>query len=625
MITPQVASLHELRPELTSTNTLDDLLRYCVAAIAQITGSESAGILLFAGDQDQSPLIVATSPFNQLYQVPVGLDRSHIIPAIISCRQPSLPDGSQIEPGSVADAAQPVLAVPLLYNDESIGILEIENSNGEKHFGEAHVEMLRVFSEQAAIAIQNTRMLHSLDRRNRLLEENVQKYQQKIEQQKQVLSKLDEQDRLGSDMCEGLGQLLELTKAQTLAAQTLISNGLGPAANANLERVLQFTQESQTQIRQFLSRSGSPAPSETSLLGSLDGYISEYCAGTGIQTTVSLPENETLPAFAPAVEKSILHIIHEALTNIRKHAQARKVEIIFSMHESNMQVIIADDGIGFDAKQIKNHFGLNKMRARAEFNGGRLEIRSIPGFGTKIIAYIPSVTPFESASIEISSKNIQGMRILLVDDSAIFVEGLSNLLSARGLLVIGVARDGFEAQEKARQLRPDIIVMDVMMPRCNGLDATRAIHAEFPEIKILMLTSSERDEHLYASIKNGASGFLLKGMDANEFCAQLANLARGETLISPDMAARMMLEFSPPKHPGEPGPVTDKELTDHQWRVLDLVAAGMTYKEVGAALHLSEKTIKYHMAQILERLHLKNRTQAVAFARRFVHEPGEPV
>ena len=158
--------------------------------------------------------------------------------------------------------------------------------------------------------------------------------------------------------------------------------------------------------------------------------------------------------------------------------------------------------------------------------------------------------------------------------------------------------------------------MDVTMPRCNGLEATRLIKAEFPKIKIVMLTVSEEDDHLFEAIQNGASGFLLKGMDANEFCTLLARLTHGEALLTPGAASRLMSEFSRARTGNPSTRDTDESITERQWQILDLVARGLTYKETGLALHLSEKTVKYHMAQILARLRLKNRTQAIAYARR---------
>jgi len=192
------------------------------------------------------------------------------------------------------------------------------------------------------------------------------------------------------------------------------------------------------------------------------------------------------------------------------------------------------------------------------------------------------------------------------------------MLMARGLTVIGLARDGLEAQGKARALRPDVIVMDIKMPNCNGLEATRAIKAELPEVKIVMLTVSEDEEDLFEAIKSGASGYLLKSLDADGFCRLLAGLARGEVILTPHMASRLLTDFSRSKSPLADAAVREAgaELTPRQWQILELVSEGMQYKEIAAALHLGEQTIKYHMGQILKRLHLETRRHAIANARR---------
>ncbi len=219
------------------------------------------------------------------------------------------------------------------------------------------------------------------------------------------------------------------------------------------------------------------------------------------------------------------------------------------------------------------------------------------------------------------------MRILLVDDHGLFLEGLDNLLRAGGYEVVGAAHDGLEAMRLAHELRPDIILMDIRMPRCDGLCATRAIHAELPEIKIVMLTTSADDADLFEAIKCGASGYLLKNLEAAQLFDYLAGLGRGEAPLSRELSARLLAEYAhqaaaldarvtaartdaPKDAPSVP------ELTPRQREILEMVAGGLSYKEVGAALNLSENTIKYHMGEILQRLHLKNRGQAAAYALR---------
>ncbi len=224
------------------------------------------------------------------------------------------------------------------------------------------------------------------------------------------------------------------------------------------------------------------------------------------------------------------------------------------------------------------------------------------------------------------------MRILLVDDHSLFVEGLRNLLQAGGHQVVGAAREGQEAQELARALRPDVILMDIRMPRCDGLCATRAIHAEMPEIKIVILTTSAEDADLFEAIKNGASGYLLKNLESKELFDYLAGLERGEAPLSRELSAHLLVKFAHQAAALDERAATARantapssaprdtpagiELTHRQREILEMVACGLSYKEVGAKLNLSENTIKYHMGEILQRLHLKNREQAVAFALR---------
>jgi DNA-binding NarL/FixJ family response regulator len=212
------------------------------------------------------------------------------------------------------------------------------------------------------------------------------------------------------------------------------------------------------------------------------------------------------------------------------------------------------------------------------------------------------------------------MKMLLVDDHPLFLEGLRNLLIARGVDVIGVAHDGLEALVQARALRPDVILMDVKMPRCDGLTATRLIKAELPDVKIIMLTVFEEDEVLFEAIRSGVSGYLHKSLDAGEFFALLSSLERGEAPLSPGLSTRILEELA--QQTGQSGAASPAEndtgpkLTARQIEILTLVAQGLTYKAVGDTLCLSERTIKYHMSEILDRLQLRNRAEAITYAAR---------
>lgn len=208
------------------------------------------------------------------------------------------------------------------------------------------------------------------------------------------------------------------------------------------------------------------------------------------------------------------------------------------------------------------------------------------------------------------------MRVLLADDHQLLLEGLGNLLSAHGIEVAGAARDGLEAVALARTLQPDVILMDIRMPGCDGLEATRRIKAEMPEAKIVMLTTSDEDEDLFEAVKSGASGYLLKSIDADELVASLRQALQGVPPFSPGLANRLLGEFARLAAPAKGEEEPAEPLTARQREVLALVAQGLAYKEVGARLNLSARTVKYHMAEIMRLLHLEHRAEVLAYAGR---------
>jgi two-component system NarL family response regulator len=226
------------------------------------------------------------------------------------------------------------------------------------------------------------------------------------------------------------------------------------------------------------------------------------------------------------------------------------------------------------------------------------------------------------------------VRVLLVDDHRLMIEGLSNLLAAHDIDVVGTAGDGLEAVAMVEDLRPDLILMDIRMPRCDGLSATRRIKAAHPEMKVVMLTTSAEEPDLFEAVKSGAVGYLLKSMSGDAFLDALRGFEQGIPPFSPGLAARLLSEFSRLNH-GDGQPVHDQpsavreketkpnELTKRQTDVLRLVADGLAYKEVGARLSLSERTVRFHMAEIINRLHLQNRSQVLAYAGKHGLKPPE--
>jgi DNA-binding NarL/FixJ family response regulator len=216
------------------------------------------------------------------------------------------------------------------------------------------------------------------------------------------------------------------------------------------------------------------------------------------------------------------------------------------------------------------------------------------------------------------STGADAMRLLIADDHPLFRDGLRSLLETRGIQVVGEARNGREAVEQVQRLRPDVVLMDLSMPELNGLAATRLLTAEYPNVKVVILTASEDDADLFEAIKSGAQGYIFKNLDSAEFFRLLEGVARGEPALTPGLARKLLGEFARPSAAARTSAGEGADaLTEREQEVLDLLVQGVTSnRDLAERLIVSENTVKYHLRNILDKLHVQNRAQVVAYAAR---------
>jgi len=208
---------------------------------------------------------------------------------------------------------------------------------------------------------------------------------------------------------------------------------------------------------------------------------------------------------------------------------------------------------------------------------------------------------------------IDKVRVLLVDDHALFRSGIRSLLQRSGEFdIVGEAGDGFEGAKRAKQLRPDVVLLDLHMPGVSGRDALKLIKEDAPDSQVLMLTVSEDAEDLLHTLRGGATGYLLKNITAESLTDAVRMASRGDAVVSPLMMAKL-LAGTPRAEPPAAHPDTDK-LTPREREILGLLAGGLSNKEIARQLDLAESTVKIHMQGVLKKLELTSRVQAAVYA-----------
>ncbi|MBN1451607.1 MAG: response regulator [Anaerolineales bacterium] len=443
--------------------------------------------------------------------------------------------------------------------------------------------------------------------------------QDQLLQQQRTVAAFEERERLARELHDGIGQTLGYINMQAEATRELINQGDRESVSQILARLAEVAREAHGDLRGYIQNLKSETLAATEgFFPALERYCQHLRQAYLFDVTLASPNRLPDPLASAQVETHLTYIIREALSNARRYSGQNQAAVLLEADDQTVQAVIEDQGVGMPVsytgpeRRVRAHFGLRIMRERVDEMGGTLSIETEAGKGTRVIVRLPRGLALGALS---------QLSVVIVDDHPLFTDGLRNMLTARGAQVVGLAKDGLEAQEVVRALKPDLILMDVNMPRLNGLEATRRITAEMPEAKIVMLTTSASEADLFEALRSGAVGYLLKGMSAGKFFATLGGIVHGETEFSAEMAQRILAEFPFTEAAREPNAAPEQAvehdvLTDRQMEILRLVANGLMYQEIAERLFVTERTVKYHMGEILARLQLKGRRAAEEYAKR---------
>lgn len=499
------------------------------------------------------------------------------------------------------------LSVPLRGPAGSLGQTWL-GRRSDSPFSSRDERFLITLSELAIVALDHARMVEN-ERQGAILAERL---------------------RIAREMHDSLAQVLGVTqlRLRSLTANPKLSGMT--EVEGELRELIGICQEAYCDVREAILGLRESSRVDRALLESLRIYVERFSRQSGVETTIDSKLDHEL-ALPPQCEVQVIRVIQEALTNVRKHSGARSAVVRISETPESTTFVVEDDGHGFDPGTVladREGFGLHSMRERMRLVNGRIAFDSARGRGTRVVIGVPVHRPMPPLDVSplgngggarAGSRTPQSstpIRVLLVDDQPLLRHALAALIDEQDdLMVVGEAETGLEGVEKAYALMPDLVVMDVEMPVMDGVEAARLIREQLPAIKVIMLTVSEEDDHLFEAIRAGAHGYLLKDLRPEQLYEMLRSVMRDQTPVSPALAGRLLTELreggvSPrPSPQAAQGPAVSRR----ELEILQLVADGLSNKEIGRQLSITEGTVKNHIHNALRKLQMENRIQAAAY------------
>ena len=442
---------------------------------------------------------------------------------------------------------------------------------------------------------------------------------------KLVAAQEEERRRVPYEVHDGLAQTA-IAAHHHLQVFTEAYTSDSTAGDGELSRALRLIQQTVEESRRVIADLRPTALDDFGLAVAIKQQV-EMLRGEGWQ--ISYEEALGEGRLSKEMETALFRIAQEALTNVRKHAHTTRVRITLVRRGQTVCLEVEDRGCGFYQPAMLGgsgpgeRVGLSSMRERVAILGGELRISSEPGAGTTVLAEVP--LPEDTEVADYVSRESVPARLLIVDDHALVREGIwSMLASAPDLEVIGEAANGREALDLCRSLSPDLLLMDVRMPKMDGLAATRMIKEECPATSILMLTTYENTDYLLEAIKAGAAGYVLKDATKQQLLGAARKVLSGESPLNPDLAMRLLRHLADETNQrAEPLPQLTRErqeelvpepLTARELEVLRLLALGETNQQIARELAIGRSTVKTHVEHIIGKLGVSDRTGAAVRA-----------
>lgn len=486
--------------------------------------------------------------------------------------------------------------VPLESKGRVIGCLSF-GSRRAGNFGERELQIAQEIADHLAVVIEHT-LLH---------EETAE------------MAKLQERNRLAREIHDSLAQSLTGLVIQLDSAEDSVKYDPA-AALSEIRSARGLARESLEEARRSVWDLQPLALSAGALTEAVQRELARTGA-EGIRTSIEV-EGEGPESIDRRTELTVLRIAQEALSNVRHHSGAKSVAVRIAHGPDFMRVNICDDGAGFDPDDAQGTlspsgggFGLTSMQERARLAGGHLKVRSAPDMGTEIefeVPYqqgreeVPTLTGTSVAANRPPPSAEGGIRVLVVDDHEVARQGVKNMIAqAEGMTVVGEAGDGAAAIEKIQALTPDVVLMDVQMPNLDGVETLQRLRELGLEVRVILLSVYAKDEQVFEGLKAGARGYLTKDIGRDDLIQAVRTVHEGGSLLQPVIASRLIQRLDT-----EPS----SELTERETEVLQLLASGARNKEIADQLYLSIGTVKFHIANVFQKLGAQTRTEAVRVA-----------